>query len=117
MIKFSIPGRPHTLKRHRTGRGRTYDPSAGDKQVFAATCLQHKPTKPFDFPLHVYLQFHFNNHQHEPDIDNCIKFVFDALNGLFWKDDRIIERVTAVKCFNGDARTEVVIMDIDNDKS
>jgi Holliday junction resolvase RusA-like endonuclease len=65
----------------------------------------------------VYLQFHFNNHQHEPDIDNCIKFVFDALNGLFWKDDRIIERVTAVKCFNGDARTEVVIMDIDNDKS
>ena len=117
MIKFTIKGRPHTLKRHRTGRGTMYDPSAKDKQAFLMSCILHKPRIAFDFPLHVYLQFHFENHQHEPDIDNCIKFVFDALNLIFWKDDRIIERVTAVKCFEGNARTEVVIMEIDHDES
>ena len=113
MIKFTVQGRPHTLKRHRDGKHGKYDPSAGDKVHFVSLCNYARPREPFDFPLHVYLQFHFKNHQHEPDIDNLIKFVFDALNGLFWKDDRIIERVTAVKCFNGNARTEVIIMEVD----
>ena len=117
MISFTIPGKPCTLKRHRTGKGRNYDPSAKDKQLFVMQCVQHKPAKPFDFPVHVYLQFHFKNHQHEPDIDNCIKFIFDALNGIYWKDDRYIERVTAVKCFDGNERTEVVIRDIENEKA
>ena len=116
MIKFTVQGKPSTLKRHRKGKHGNYDPSAGDKRVFAIHANQHRPIKPFDFPLHVYLQFHFKNHQHEPDIDNCIKFVFDALNGIFWKDDRIIERVTAVKCFNGNPRTEVVIMEVEDAK-
>lgn len=113
MIKFTVQGKPRTLKRHRDGKHGKYDPSAGDKLVFASLCNQHRPREPFAFPLHVYLQFHFQNHQHEPDIDNLIKFVFDALNGIFWKDDRYIERVTAVKVFNGDPRTEVVIMEVD----
>jgi len=113
MITFTVLGKPNTLKRHRDGKRGKYDPSAGDKRVFILHCNQHKPEKPFDFPLHVYLQFHFKNHQHEPDIDNCIKFVFDALNKIFWKDDRIIERVTAVKVFNGNPRTEVVIREVE----
>jgi Holliday junction resolvase RusA-like endonuclease len=113
MIKFTVKGRPNTLKRHRDGKHGKYDPSKEAKRIFVLHCNHHRPKEPFDFPLHVYLQFHFKNHQHEPDIDNCIKFVFDALNKIFWKDDRIIERVTAVKCFNGNARTEVVIMEID----
>ena len=114
MIKFSVPGKPCTLKRHRDkkyGKGK-YDPSIKDKGVFVMQCAQHKPKRPFDFPVHVYLQFHFDNHAHEPDVDNCIKFVFDALNGIFWKDDKYIHRVTAVKVFDGNARTEVIVMDI-----
>lgn len=115
MIKFSIPGKPKVLKRHRTGRGHTYDPSAEDKRIFTIHCGQHRPKEPFDFPLHVYLQFHFNNRQRLGDVDNYIKFVFDALNGIFWKDDRIIDRVTAVRVFNGNPRTEVIIMEVDNE--
>ena len=114
MIKFSVEGRPCTLKRHRTSRGRPYDPSKEDKRIFALHCNHKRPKEPFDFPLHVYLQFHFKNHQHEPDVDNCIKFVFDALNGIYWSDDKIIHRVTAVKVFNGNPRTEVVIREIDD---
>lgn len=115
MIKFTVQGRPKALKRHRTYRGVNRDPSKEDKRVFAIHCNQHRPKEPFDFPLHVYLQFHFDNHKSEPDIDNCIKFVFDALNKIFWKDDKIIQRVTAVKCFDGNARTEVVIREVDNE--
>jgi Holliday junction resolvase RusA-like endonuclease len=111
-----VGGRPRTLKRHRDGKHGKYDPSKGDKDVFVMHCNHKRPKEPFAFPLHVYLQFHFLNRKSEPDIDNCIKFVFDALNGIFWKDDRYIERVTAVKCFDGNARTEVVIMEV-NDKT
>jgi Holliday junction resolvase RusA-like endonuclease len=115
MIKFTVQGKPCTLKRHRTGKRGNYDPSKKDKDVFLMQCKQYAPRTPFAFPVHVYLQFHFDNHAHEPDIDNCIKFVFDAGNKIFWKDDKYIERVTAVKCFNGNARTEIVIRDIDHE--
>ena len=111
MIKFTVQGRPHALKRHRTYKGKSYDPSSEDKRIFELHCTHHRPKEPLDFPLHVYLQFHFDDHKNEPDVDNCIKFVFDALNGVFWKDDKYIYRVTAVKCFEGNARTEVVIME------
>lgn len=117
MIKFTVQGRPKALKRHGTCKGQGYDPDCHIKGDFAIKCSHLRPREPFDFPLHIYLQFHFKDHQHEPDIDNCIKFVFDALNGIFWKDDKCIYRVTAVKVFEGNPRTEVVIMEVENDKS
>lgn len=113
MIKLTIPGRPKALKRHRDGkRGFKYYPSAEDKRVFALHCNHKRPPVPFDFPLRVYLQFHFENHKSEPDIDNCVKFVYDALEGMFWKNDKLIYQMSAVKCFNGNPRTEVVISEV-----
>lgn len=117
MIKFTVQGKPKVLKRHRDrkqGKGK-YDPSYEDKRIFAIHSHQHRPKEPFDFPVHVYLQFHFDNRKNLGDIDNLVKFVFDALNGIFWKDDRFIDRVTAVRVFNGNPRTEVIIRDIDNE--
>ncbi len=113
MIKFTIQGRPNALTRHGTNKGKGYDPDRIKKGDFAIQCSHKRPREPFVFPLHVYLQFHFKDHQHEPDIDNCIKFVFDALNGIFWEDDKCIYRVTAVKVFEGNARTEVIIAEVD----
>jgi Holliday junction resolvase RusA-like endonuclease len=109
MIKFTVSGTPNTLKRHRDGKRGKYDPSREAKRIFVIHCNQHRPREPFDFPLHVYLQFHFDNHANEPDLDNCVKFVLDALEGIFWSNDKFVYRITAVKCFNGNARTEVVI--------
>ncbi len=111
MIKFTVQGRPKPLKRHGTNKGRGYDPSCVGKGDFAIQCSHLRPREPFDFPLHVYLQFHFDSHN-EGDIDNYIKFVFDALNGIYWKDDKCIHRVTAVKVFEGNPRTEVIIMEV-----
>ncbi len=114
-LDFKVQGEPVALKRHRTTRAgefnREYDPSAGDKQDFLVKAMQDKPEIPFDEPLHVRYLFcfprpksHYRSgknshmlkesaphwHTNTPDADNLEKFVNDALNGIFWKDDKII---------------------------
>ena len=51
-------------------------------------------------------------HTKRPDIDNCIKSVTDALNNIAYKDDGQICAITAVKCYDGEPRTEVMIESI-----
>ncbi len=120
MITFTVQGRPKALKRHSPGKHGNYDPSSGAKGDFAIKCSHKRPRVPFAFPLHIYLQFHFEEKAKAGDVtvgdlDNLTKFVLDALNGIFWKDDRWIDRITAVRCYEGNPRTEVVIMDLENE--
>lgn len=108
-ITFTIPGNPIALKRHRsTKTGIQYDPSKSDKQDFLAKAMQHRPNKPWDGPVEVYMTFVFARpkshyrtgrysgelkstslcpHTSRPDFDNLLKFVADALNSVFWLDD------------------------------
>ena len=115
VIRFFVPGNPKALKRHRNfQRGKfrgTYDPSKGDKSDFLALAEKNKPEAPLDGPLQVYMDFRFARpkkhfytgkrahilrddapmwHTNTPDADNLLKFVCDALNGIFWKDDKTI---------------------------
>ena len=118
MIEFFVPGNPKAQMRHRTydlrrgGRVRV-DPSKADKQTFLALAMQHRPPEPLTGPLCLRLICVFprpQNHYHQgmgpragqlrtkspfwraalPDWDNVGKFVCDALNGVFWRDDRLI---------------------------
>jgi Holliday junction resolvase RusA-like endonuclease len=41
----------------------------------------------------------FTPHKTKPDIDNILKGLFDALNGLIWKDDNIVAKVSATKVY------------------
>ena len=121
-ITFELYGNPKTLKRHRRRGGSKghYDPSAGDKADFLALSHQHRPDKPFEGPLQIRLHFIFPRpkshygtgknssvlkssspqkyHTQTPDADNLMKFVCDALNGIFWKDDR---QIAAAELFKG----------------
>ncbi len=112
MINFKIPGKPPSLKRHRKGKqGQMYDPSKKDKTAFLAQCLRHKPDKPFDFPVGLRVKAVFGEDAHTevtiydaktgfigvPDGDNILKFVADALNGIFWSDDKVITEMTVTK--------------------
>ena len=45
----------------------------------------------------------------KPDIDNLIKLVLDALNGVFYVDDAQVMRITASKQYDELARTEITI--------
>lgn len=117
-IKFFVPGEPLALKRHRTGRFGTYDPSKGDKMDFLTIAMQHRPKAPFDVPLCVDMEFVFRRpkthygtgkngdklkpsapyyHASKPDFDNLEKFVCDALNRTFWRDDSIIAMTSTIK--------------------
>ena len=44
-----------------------------------------------------------------PDLDNYIKFVFDALNGVFYKDDSQVVHIESIKEYNQEPKTIVRI--------
>jgi len=44
------------------------------------------------------------------DLDNCIKFVLDCLNGETWKDDSLITRIVANKFYGRDPFTKIIIV-------
>lgn len=120
MIEIKVLGEPKALKRHRMGRGFSYDPSAGDKQTFAQIVQANAPEEPLSIPLRVEMIFYFSRpkshfgtgknagnvkpgmslyHTARPDIDNLIKFVLDSLNGIFWKDDCYVSQINAAKVY------------------
>lgn len=48
-------------------------------------------------------------HVSKPDIDNVIKIVLDALNGIVYKDDAQVCSIMAVKQYSNNPRLEIVI--------
>jgi len=122
VIQFFVPGNPKGLKRHRTTKtGYQYDPNKADKSDFLAKAMEHRPDQPLRVPLALTLvcvfprpKAHYRTGKHSdelrddapqwygkaPDADNVVKFVGDALNGIFWHDDRLIA-VATVYCVYG----------------
>lgn len=49
----------------------------------------------------------------KPDIDNCLKIITDALNGLAYKDDSQIVHATVSKFYSEVPRAEVYITKIE----
>jgi len=133
-MKLKILGVPKPQPRHRHfQRGKfkgTYDPAKGDKQSFLYLVLEQAPSAPLDEPLRVDIDFFFprpkghygtgknsgvlkatapTNHISRPDIDNLRKFVMDAMNKVFWRDDSIICEGHTRKIYSDMPRTEIEI--------
>lgn len=52
----------------------------------------------------------------KPDIDNCIKIIFDSLNGIAYKDDNQIVEVVAIKKWTEEQeRIEFKLEEINNE--
>jgi len=88
MIEFFVPGNPKAQMRHRTydlkrGGRVQVDPSKADKQTFLALAMQHRKAGQLRAKSPFWRAA-------LPDWDNVGKFVCDALNGVFWRDDRLI---------------------------
>ena len=48
-------------------------------------------------------------HCKRPDVDNLVKMVKDALNGIYWRDDSQVQITGAIKVNSLRPRTEVII--------
>jgi len=129
-IEFTVLGNPTALKRHRTFRRGNftgqYDPSKADKRAFAAVAQSNAPEQPIDCPLSMCLGLYFERpkshynkkglkptspkfHTSRPDADNILKFVCDALDGIYFKDDSRVCNVVIYKLYDEKPRTEVTI--------
>lgn len=133
-IRLVVYGEPKAQKRHRHfNRGNfsgTYDPSKDDKESFASILQKEAPEKPLEGALSLELVFymarpksHFRTgknsdmlkdsapefHTGRPDIDNICKFCQDSLNGIYFKDDALICKLSATKIYSDRPRTEILI--------
>lgn len=132
-----VPGKPIAKKRPRFFRKGdhvgTYNPQETEEGRFLALARQFIPSVPLKGPLSIVAEFRFArpkahyrtgkragelrpsapfHHTGKPDIDNCLKFVLDALNGLAWTDDRQIVQVSGVKVWSRDAATVIRIEEV-----
>ena len=57
-IYWTVPGKPIPQARHRTNKGRTYDPSAKAKQEFNLQSRRYAPSEPISGPVLLYLVFY-----------------------------------------------------------
>lgn len=74
--------------------------------------------KPFDAPVQVAIAFGFiapvkpkfaPEHAIRPDLDNLVKSVMDALNGLVWTDDSLVWKLMAIKSYSDQEHITVII--------
>lgn len=137
-IRLVIPGEPKAQKRHRStsinGFIRNYDPSQSSKKDFLCAVMNNAPEKPLEYPIHIDLFFYFSRpkshygtgknasnlkpsaprfHTTKPDIDNLYKFVTDALNKIYYRDDSLISEVYMMKIYSERPRIEIVISQAD----
>ena len=138
-ICFTVPGKPQGKARARTGynpKTKQVMSHTPDKTVlyenFIKTCYMQVTDKSFDNgqPLSISIVACFepiksiSKKQRElmlqnkvrptkkPDIDNIIKAVLDALNGIAYKDDTQVVQVMAQKKYADKAFVEVEICEL-----
>ena len=134
MIKFTIPGKPKALKRHRVSKfGGMYDPSSKDKKDIMIQMAQFKPKVPLDGNIALTLRFtlprpknHYRTgkykhllkdsspelHSVKPDLSNLVKLYEDILQPDFYVDDSQICVLYAFKEYGKEPETHVQIEEI-----
>lgn len=102
---------PVAKGRPRFGRGRAFTPEKTRhfEQMVRELIRKQYYHQPIQGPVHLDLVFVFNRptkpkHDHwhmvRPDLDNLIKAITDAANGLLWEDDSQIAELTASKKYS-----------------
>jgi Holliday junction resolvase RusA-like endonuclease len=135
VYKFSVPGNPQAQGRPRFfRRGNivgTYDPQdSKDYKSRVAFFATESGLKQLEGPVSVSIDVYLKrpkNRCHKkfatghipcfsrPDCDNFAKGIFDALNGIAWKDDGQVQELQVRKWYHaigGSPRTDVSMSEI-----
>ena len=118
-IRLWVPGPPIAQQRPRAvavkGKARVYHPNGASKQYKRQIALKARQafSDPLAGPVVLALRFCMPRpksrvwktkemprewHTKKPDIDNLMKSVMDALNGIAWHDDSQVCETRAMKC-------------------
>ena len=144
---MEIPGNPIPQARHRHFKFGVYDPCKKDKEHFLSKAFKnYNYNNEFNHlprldPLYVKIIFHLKRPKYhygtgrntgklkekykdisfnkKPDIDNLVKFVFDALQGHngFYLDDSQIIQIIAEKQYSETPHTSIWIYEEKIDKN
>jgi len=130
MREFVIYGQPVAKGRPRLGKWGTYTPQKTVEyenliKISYIEKYKGEPVLEDQLKLDIYFYFQIPKsvsnkkrqamlegkimHDKRPDIDNCIKIITDALNGIAYKDDNQIVEVHAMKLYDETPRTVVTI--------
>lgn len=108
---FSVPGEPVSKERPRVVNGRTYTPtkttSAEEKVAWCFLAAAKGWKVDGDSKFGVDMTF-WNKTRHRRDIDNLVKTVLDALNGVCWVDDHQVMEISASKHVESDEPLSVI---------
>jgi len=109
-MQILIPIRPHPKQRPRFS-GHAYTPEETRKyeqeiRTIVQTRMRCDGIEPYHTWCELDLKFQYARpkrpklfYNKRPDIDNLLKAVFDALNGVLYRDDAIILKVMAQKVY------------------
>jgi len=119
--KYIIYGRPIACQRPRFSQGHVWDPQKKEKLALSLVLKQlHGNRSFFDGAIEVDMKFCFiwpakskyiyeRPHIFRPDLDNLIKLYSDIANGILWKDDCAVAKITACKFYGVDEKTEIIV--------
>lgn len=115
-MNITIKGIPSFQKRHRHGKGRTWNPSAKEKTAIALQAKAQINEKPYYMPVRVEITAYYpipksvsqkNRPFYEgmpkttkPDVDNISKLYLDALNGIAYNDDNLVSELWVRKLYS-----------------
>lgn len=113
MFRMEIEGKPTAWARAGTCRGRFFDRQSKERRSFQWKLKTGFQKDPLNRPITLACIFSFEipkswskakktallgkSHEGRPDLDNLVKWVGDAAQGILWDDDAKIVKLTAEK--------------------
>lgn len=134
LLDITIKGSPIAKGRARVTRHGAYTPkktkdnSAYIRLVVASVLEMDEPST---MPIEIKMEFSFEPprsasakkreqlltigyHCIKPDVDNLVKQIYDALNGLVWADDKQICRSIEIKHYGERAYARIIVNELED---
>jgi len=130
-VAFRVPGQPIGKGRPRFGNGRAYTPATTAKAeraaaAIASDAMMDAGLDPFTGPVSVVIVARYRippswtkkkqtaARSHEiqpgkPDLDNVVKLILDACNGVTFEDDAQVVMLEAIKTFSDEPGVHVLV--------
>lgn len=104
-------GRAQPKQRARVVKGQAFTPKKTREfeAAFKQLCEAAHSEAPLSSRLRVDIALNYHNKRSIGDVDNVVKSLLDAANGVLWVDDRLIDVLVVVRRFNKDLPEQAVL--------